>query len=188
MPRLQVIIASTRPERRGIFVGKWFDQVARDHGGFDVELVDLAEVDLPIFDEPRHPRHQDYENEHTEMWSDIVERADAFVFVTPEYNHGPPPSLVNAIDFLSNEWKYKPAGFVSYGGVSAGTRSVELTKQLLVTLKVMPIPEAVAIPFFNQHLDADAATFDPGDVQVNAGHAMLDELTRWHEAMKTLRQ
>ncbi len=188
MRTLQIIIASTRPKRRGEIVGQWFHGVAQKHGGFEVELVDLADVDLPLFDEPRHPRLQDYENEHTRQWSEIVGRADAFVFVTPEYNHGPPPSLVNAIDYLSKEWAYKPAGFVSYGGVSAGTRSVEMTRQLLAGLKVVGIPEAVAIPFFARHIDEDSGRFEPGEVQEKAGATMLDELGRWAAALEALRQ
>ncbi len=91
---LQVIVASTRPSRQGPLVGAWFVERARAHGNFNVELVDLAEVNLPMFDEPAHPRLARYEHEHTKAWSAIVDRADAFVFVTPEYDHGTPVSLV----------------------------------------------------------------------------------------------
>src|SRR5690349_114928 len=124
MPHLQIVVASTREQRKGPQVAAWFEGEARAHGGFEIELVDLAAVALPLFDEPRHPRLRQYEHEHTRRWSASVERADAFVFVTPEYNYGAPPSLLNALDYLIQEWAYKPVGFVSYGGVSAGTRSV----------------------------------------------------------------
>src|SRR5713226_9805342 len=128
MPKLSVVIASTRPGRAGLPIGEWFFARAQAHGGFDVQLVDLKEVDLPLLDEPKHPRLRDYQHEHTKKWSALVGGSDAFVFVTPEYNFSSPPALLNAIDYLFHEWAYKPAGFVSYGGVSGGIRSVQMTK------------------------------------------------------------
>lgn len=185
---LQVIVASTRQNRKGRLVAEWFMEQAQAHGRFDVELVDLAEVDLPLFDEPRHPRLRQYEHEHTKRWSGIVERADAFVVVTPEYDHGPPASLINALQHLVHEWSYKPLGFVSYGGVSAATRSVQQTKLIAVALKMMPMFESVAIPFFAKNIDEETGRFDPGEVQEKASVAMLDELLRWAGALKPLRE
>lgn len=185
--KLQVIIVSTRGGRQGDLVAAWFVEHARSHGAFEIEVVDLADVGLPLFDEPRHPRLRQYEHEHTRAWSASVSSADAYVFVTPEYNHVAPPSLVNALDFLVHEWAYKPAGFVSYGGVSAGLRAVQAVKPMLTALRVMPIPEAVSIPFFAQYLDREAGAFDPGEVQVQAAAAMLTELHRWAEALRPLR-
>jgi NAD(P)H-dependent FMN reductase len=184
---LQIIVASTRPGRQGAAVAAWAAERARAHGGFEVEVVDLAEVDLPLFDEPRHPRLRDYEHEHTKAWSATVDRADAFVIVTPEYNFGAPPSLVNALDYLVREWAYKPVAFVSYGGVSAGLRGVQMTKQIVTALKMMPIPEAVAVPFFTQFVDKETGTFDPGATQATAAAGMLDELARWAGALRPLR-
>jgi NAD(P)H-dependent FMN reductase len=187
MLNLQVIVASTRDERKGPLIAEWFMGQARAHGQFDVELVDLREVGLPLFDEPRHPRLQQYEHEHTRRWSEVVQRADAFVFVTPEYNFSTPPSLVNALDYLVKEWAYKPAGFVSYGGVSAGLRGVQMSKQLVGALRMIPVVEAVAIPMFPQHIDAATGVFDPGAVQAQAATAMLDELLKLANALKPLR-
>ena len=187
MLKLYVVIASTRPMRQGTAVGAWAFEQCRAHGKFDVELVDLAEVDLPMFDEPRHPRFGKYEHDHTKAWGERVARADAFVFVTPEYNHGPPPSLVNALDFVSREWAYKPVAFVSYGGVSAGTRGVGITKQMISALRMVPLFDTVAIPFFAQHVNDETGVFDPGDVQVKAAVAMLDELLKWAGALKPMR-
>ena len=184
---LQIIVASTRDGRLGHLVGEWFEEIAREHGGFDLELIDLADVALPLFDEPRHPRLAQYEHDHTRAWSRRIDPADAFVFVTPEYDHGAPASLVNALQFLVREWAYKPAGFVSYGGVSAGLRSVQMTKSILTALRVMPIPEAVSIPFFAQHFDEEGGGFDPGEVQEKAAVVMLDELARWAAALQPLR-
>ena len=118
--KLNVIVCSTRPGRVGLSIGRWFEEYAKAHGGFDVSLEDLADYALPVFDEPHHPRLRKYEHAHTKAWSASVESADAFVFVTPEYNFGPPPSLVNAMNYLVLEWHNKVAGFVSYGGVSGG--------------------------------------------------------------------
>src|SRR6478735_9948284 len=172
---LTVIIASTRPNRAGLPIANWFIERAKKHDGFEVVVADLKEVALPLYDEPKHPRFQQYEHEHTKRWSAIVTRADAFVFVTPEYNYGAPPSIVNAIDYLNKEWAYKPVGFVSYGGVSGGTRSVQMIKQLVTALRMMPIPEAVSIPFFTQYVDKESG-FAPEETQATAATAMLDEL------------
>ncbi len=187
MPVLQVLIASTRPARQGAAVGAWTFARARSHGKFDAELVDLAEVNLPLLDEPRHPRFAQYEHDHTKRWSAIVNRADAFVFVTSEYDHGPPASLINALQYLNKEWAYKPVAFVSYGGVSGGTRSVQGIKLTVCSLKMVPIFEAVSIPFFTQFVDSESGAFDPGELQTKAATAMLDELHRWTGALQTLR-
>ncbi len=187
MHRLQIITASTRKRRSGHLVATWFEKIARDHGAFEVESIDLRDVDLPVMDEPNHPRFAKYEHPHTKEWSGIVDRADAYVFVTPEYNHVAPASLINAMQYLVQEWAYKPLGLVSYGGVSGGTRGSQVTKQIAVALKMMPIPESVHIPFFQKSIDKETDTFDPGDVQVQAADVMLDELARWTLALKTLR-
>jgi NAD(P)H-dependent FMN reductase len=184
--QLHVVVASTRPGRKGPLIAGWFHDRARDHGGFETRLVDLAELDLPLFDEPNHPRLGTYERDHTRAWSAIAAAADAFVFVTPEYNFSAPPSLINALDYLHREWAYAPVGFVSYGGVSGGTRSVQMLKQVVTAVRMMPVPEGVAIPFFARHVD-DGGRFDPGETQARAAAAMLDELARWADALRGLR-
>ncbi len=186
-PLLQVLIASVRDERKGVLVADWFIGEAEKHGGFAVERIDLAEVDLPLFDEPRHPRLRQYEHEHTKAWSRSVARADAFVFVTPEYDYGIPAPLANALQYLVHEWAYKPLGFCSYGGVAAGARGVQMTKQIATTLKLVPMFEAVAIPFFTEKIDAESGLFQPGAVQDKAVVVMLDEMLRWERALRTLR-
>jgi len=186
VPTLQIIVASSRNGRSGHLVAAWFERIARDHGAFDVEVIDLKEVDLPMMDEPNHPRLRQYQYEHTKAWSATVQRADAYVFVTPEYNYGPPPALVNALDYVVHEWAYKPAGFVSYGGVSGGTRGAQMTKQIVTALKMMPMLESVALPFFAQSIKPDVG-FQPPDTQRDAARLMLDELLRWSNALKVLR-
>ncbi len=186
MPKLKIIITSTREQRACPSVARWFLERARQHGGFETELVDLLEVGLPLLDEPHHPMKRQYTHEHTKRWSAIVADADAFVFVTPEYNFGMPPALLNALDYLYVEWNYKAAAFVSYGGVSGGSRSVQVTKQTLTALRMMPIPEGVTIPFFTKYMN-EQGEFDPGDTQAKPASAMLDELLRWTTALATLR-
>ena len=185
-PRLNVVIASTRPGRVGPQIAKWFEQATSAHGKFDVQLVDLAEFNLPVYDEPNHPRMQQYQHEHTKKWSESVKSGDAFVFVVPEYNFNAPPSLVNALNYLYNEWNYKPAGFVSYAFVSGGLRSVESIKPLLNALKVVPLTEQVVVPMFPQHLQE--GKFVPNDMQKDSANQMLEELLRWTNALSTLRQ
>ena len=185
-PTLHIVICSTRPGRVGPAVAQWTQEVALANGQFDAQVVDLASFHLPVFDEPEHPRLQKYQHAHTKAWSASVESADAFVFVTPEYNFGPPPSLVNAMNYLVHEWGNKVAGFVSYGGVSGGLRAVQAEKLMLTSFKIMPLPEQVTIPMFPQHLDAEK-TFTPNDLHETSAKAMLDELARWAGALKAMR-
>jgi NAD(P)H-dependent FMN reductase len=186
MPKLSVVIGSTRPGRIGLPVGQWFAELAKGHGKFQVTLVDLKELSLPLLDEPKHPRLAEYVHEHTKAWSEIVKAADAFVFVTPEYNYSVAPALLNAIDYLFHEWAYKAAGFVSYGGISGGMRSVQALKQPLSTLKVVGIPEAVTITFFAQLMEN--GVFKGSEALEKAGATMLDELLRWTDALALLRK
>lgn len=186
-PVVNVVVGSTRPGRVGSAVGEWIAEQGRSHGGMDVELTELADLDLPLFDEPQHPRLGQYEHEHTRRWSEIVSRSDAFVFVIPEYNHGLNAATKNAIDFLNREWAYKPAGICSYGGVSAGTRSSEQLISALVTLKVVPLAEAVNTPFVRQFVD-DAGRIEPNEIMQKAAEAMYRELLRWVDALAVLRE
>ncbi len=185
-PRLQVIIGSTRPGRVGPAVADWIAERARQHGYFDVELVDLAAVDLPMFNEPRHPRFRQYEHQHTRDWSATIDRADAFIFVIPEYNYGFNAATKNAIDYLHAEWQHKAIGFASYGGVAAGTRAVQMLKQVVTTLKMVPVFDSVNIPFVQQFL-GPGGHLQPNEIMETAATAMLDELARWTPALRDMR-
>lgn len=174
MPRLTIIIAATRPGRAGLPIAEWFAAQARAHGGFDVATVDLAEIDLPLLDEPNHPRLGQYTREHTFRWSAIIGASSAFVIVTPEYNHSYPATIKNALDYLHREWHGKPVGFVSYGGVAGGTRAVQHLKQVVLPLRMRPIFESVSIPFhFRRISDGELRSDEMLD---SAAKAMLEEL------------
>jgi NAD(P)H-dependent FMN reductase len=185
MLQLGVIVASVREGRVGFPIAQWFLEAARKHGRFQPRLVDLKEARLPLLEEPKHPRLQQYEHAETKAWSVLISSLDAFVIVTPEYNYGTPPALLNALDHLYVEWNYKTAGFVSYGGISGGTRSVQMTKQVLTTLKMVPIVEAVNIPFVTQFIEGGA--FKATDAHDKAATAMLNEQFKWAEALRSLR-
>lgn len=185
MTTLQVLIASTRPGRMGLPVGRWVADEAIAHGAFKVNLVDLAEVGLPLLDEPHHPKLGEYVHQHTVDWSRQVDAADAFVFVTPEYNHGPAASLLNAISFLFREWQYKPVGFVSYGGASGGIRGVEAMQPVLSRLSMVALHDGVALPYIKRHVSD--GVFVPSVAQRDSAGRMLDEVARWSEALLPLR-
>jgi NAD(P)H-dependent FMN reductase len=187
MPRLQIIVASTRPGRAGLPIGQWVRDRAVEHGAFEVELVDLAEVNLPFLDEPKHPRFGEYVHQHSKEWSARIAAGDAFVFVMPEYNHGYNAPLKNAIDFLYAEWQHKPVGFVSYGGVAAGTRAVQAIKPILAALKMTPAVEAVPIPFFGQLMSAEGQ-FQGTDALGQAVVGMLNELKRLDALLRPSRR
>jgi len=171
----------------GLPVAEWFVEQARRHGRFEIDVIDLKELSLPLFAERQHPRLQQYENDQQKAWGARVAGLDAFVFVTPEYNYSPAPSLLNALDYLYVEWHYKAAGFVSYGGLSGGIRAVQVAKQTLTTLKMVPIVEAVAIPFVAQAIDRAAGTFTAAGHHDTSAAQMLDELFRWTTALASLR-
>jgi NAD(P)H-dependent FMN reductase len=184
-PRLEVIVASTRPGRVGRLVADWFVGRAEEYSGFDVHVSDLAELNLPLFDEPHHPSQRNYTRQHTKDWSATIDAADAVVFVMPEYNHSYTAPLKNAIDFLAQEWRDKPSAFVSYGGLSAGTRAVIALRPVVSALGMMAVKSQVAIPT-RTHITAEK-TFE-SDLALDASaKAVLEELARLAPAFKALR-
>jgi NAD(P)H-dependent FMN reductase len=181
------MIASVREGRVGRFVADWFIDRARAHGHFEIDVIDLKEVNLPVFAERNHPRLRQYESDHQKAWSTRVASLDAFVFVMPEYNYSTAPALLNALDYLLFEWNYKPVGLVSYGGLSGGLRAAQMVKQTVSAMKMVPIVEAVAIPFVTQFIDREAGVFKATDVHNNSATALLNELGRWTAALASLR-
>lgn len=183
--RVMVVVASSRPGRLGRRVADWFLRAtAAERAGIEIDLADLAEVDLPMLDEPEHPSGGVYQHEHTRRWSARVAAADAFVLVTPEYNHGMPAVLKNALDYPYAEWAWKPVGFVSYGSTAAGTRSVQMTKQVVTTLRMVPIAATVALRLSDALEDGDVRA-DTG--RTRAAGAVLTELLQVAAALRPLR-
>lgn len=185
--KLKVILGSTRPGRKGLPIAQWFMNEVKRFPGFDAELLDLAAINLPLLDEEAHPRLKQYKHEHTWAWSRKIDEADAFVFVTAEYNTGIPAALKNALDYLYQEWEYKPAGIVGYGGMSAGTRAAQSLRGTLSILRVVPMVEAVYLPFFARHIDQEGH-FVGDEGNSKAVNVMLEELARWAEALIPLRE
>ncbi|MEV1143579.1 bifunctional NAD(P)H-dependent oxidoreductase/GNAT family N-acetyltransferase [Micromonospora sp. NPDC049799] len=186
--RVLVLTSSTRPGALGPLVAQWLMETITPRAAeLGVELVPVAlgDLDLPFLDEEEHPSAGVYQQEHTRRWSEIVDAADGFVVVTPEYNYGMPATLKNALDYLSREWAWKPIGFVSYGHTSAGTRSVQHAKQVVTTLRLVPLGATVAIRIGDAveggRLRSDASC----DA---AGVGLLDELVRVAHALRPLRE
>ena len=184
--KLNIVIGSTRPGRVGPVIAQWLKEAAIEHSKFDVELVDLANFGLPLLEEAAHPMAQQYANEPTKRWSTSVASADAFVFVTPEYDYFVPAALVNAVQALMREWVYKPAGVVCYGGISGGLRSAQVLRQLLGNVNVHALPQVVPVPNFPQFIGKDRV-FRPNEQIKDGVKIMLDELYKWASALKILR-
>ncbi|MEO8583023.1 MAG: NAD(P)H-dependent oxidoreductase [Flavitalea sp.] len=185
MNQLKIISSTTRPGRKGVYIENWITEIAKKEEGFNVELLDLSKIGLPLMDEPNHPSLQKYEKDHTKKWSATIAAADAFIIVASEYNFSFPAPIKNALDYLFKEWGYKPVAFVSYGGQSGGLRSVQMLKQVVTTLKMVPLTEAVAFPFFEKTIKENV--FTPPEYATPSANAMLKELLRWSENLKLMR-
>ena len=185
MLKLKIILASTREGRKGPAVAQWILDAAKAHGAFEVELLDLAAINLPFLDEPNHPRLKQYTHEHTKAWSATIDSADAFIFVMPEYNFGYTAPLKNALDFVFQEWAHKPLGLVSYGGVSGGLRATQLLKPVLTALRLTVAGE-VPIPFFAQFIGEDGV-LRPNEIMTKAATGMLGGIERWAKVLGPMR-
>ena len=183
---LKIILASTRPGRKGAAVASWFFVIATKHPDFKTELLDLAVINLPFLDEAAHPRFKKYEHQHTKDWSAMIDPADAIIIVNAEYNYSFPATIKNALDFLYQEWNYKPLGFVSYGGVAAGTRSTQMLKQVANSLKMVPMTDNVNIPFIAKRVD-EQGKFITDDTLDKSANNLLTELSKWATALKPMR-
>lgn len=181
-----IIVGSVRPGRVGLPVAQWVRSQVEAHGGFDeIDFADLAEIKLPFMDEPNHPSKRQYTQPHTIAWSERVDAADAFVFVTPEYNHSFSPALKNAFDYLNQEWWRKAVGFVSYGGVSAGTRGVTAFEPAFTTLGLVKTGANVEIPLIGTRIQDGA--FEGNEKETAILQKMLGELVELTGALKPLR-
>jgi len=184
MTRIMIIVASVRPGRIGLPIAQWARERV-EAAGHEVDLADLAELNLPFLDEPAHPAKKQYEKPHTLAWSDRVDRAEAFVLVTPEYNHSFSPALKNALDFLFHEWNRKPVSFVSYGGVSGGLRGVVALEPVLLALGMVRSSADVIIPGAGRQVVDGALAHD--DARETAMRAVIDDLAALAGPLAALR-
>jgi len=184
--KIGVIVSTTRPSRVGRGIADWFLEQVKDIPQIEFELLDLAEINLPLVDEPKSAMMGQYQNEHTKKWSQTIAPLDGYVWVTAEYNHGYPAPLKNAIDTLYHEWSRKPVAFVGYGGLGAA-RAIEQLVQVAAQVNMVAIPSTtVQVIDVWSALDENGAPkpeFVRGDSK-----KMLEQLTWWANALKIARE
>jgi len=185
MTRIAIITGSTRPGRKSPDIAAWVHQIASRRDDANYQIVDLADHDLPHLEEPvAAAMTQDYQHPYTRRWSRTIDAFDGYIFITPEYNHSMPGVLKNAIDHLYTEWHDKAAGFVGYG-IHGGTRAVEQLRLVMGELHIADVRAQVALSLFTDfHNGTDLA---PGDHQPTILNTMLDQVTRWADALAPLR-
>ena len=185
MLKIAIVTGSTRPGRNNESVANWVHRVAKERKDAAFELVDIASYNLPLLDEPMPPVFAQYSHEHTKAWSDKIASFDAYVFVTPEYNHGTSGALKNAIDYLYREWNNKAAGFVSYGGHAGGARAVEQLRLIMAEVMVATVRAQVLLSLLTDF--ENFKTFKPGPQREKELHATIDQVVAWGGALKELR-
>ena len=181
-----IIVGSVREGRKGIAVAEWVRARLGAVEGVELDFADLKEIDLPLMTEPNHPRLQNYTQPKTIAWSERVAAADAFLVVMPEYNFSYGAPVKNAFDHLSQEWFRKGIGFVSYGGVSGGTRSVAGFQVVVTSLGLVKTRVNVEIPAFTRFFD-DNDDFVPNEILEHALADQIAELVRLDGALRQLR-
>ena len=183
--KIGIILGSTRPCRNGEAVAQWVYEKAKPRRDADFELIDVAGYRLPLLDEPIPPSMGQYRQPHTKRWAEKVASLDAFVFVTPEYNHGTSAALKNALDYLYAEWNNKAAGFVSYGS-AGGVRAVEHLRLVMGELQVADVRAQVMLSLYSDF--ENYRVFKPAAHHETSLETMLDQVIAWGNALKPLRQ
>jgi NAD(P)H-dependent FMN reductase len=189
---LKIIIGSTRPDRAADWVTPWITAAARAHGGFGVEVADLRDWALPIFGETLatigDPRQPVFSAPVVRRWNDKIAEADAYLFVTPEYNHSVPAVLKNAIDtvFATFAFRTKPAACVAYGGgVGGGVRAIEHLAHIAIEAEMVPLRNSVILPYVGEAFDAAG---QPKDHRTEfAAKILLDDLAWWGTTLRQAR-
>src|SRR5215203_3765306 len=185
MLKIGIILGSTRPGRNGEAVARWVYEIAQRRKDAEYQLIDIQQFNLPLLDEPVPPSMGRYSKDHTKRWAAAMGALDAYVFVTPEYNHSTSAALKNAIDFLYAEWNNKAAGFVSYGS-AGGARAVEALRLIMAEVQIATVRAQVQLSLFTDFENFSA--FKPAAVHEGALTAMLDQLVAWGTALRTVRQ
>jgi NAD(P)H-dependent FMN reductase len=183
--RIAIVTGSTRPGRNNEAVARWVHQLASQRPDAEYELVDIADYELPLLDEPMPPIMGNYTKPHTKAWAQKIGSFDGYVFVTPEYNHGIPGALKNAIDFLFREWNNKAAGFVSYGGGASGGRAVEHLRLVMAELMVATVRAQVMLSFASDF--QNYSIFNPLAQREGELATMLNQVAIWARALKGVR-
>ncbi len=184
MLKIAIIIGSTRPGRMGEAVANWVYKIAGKRKEAEFELVDIRDYNLPLLDEEIPPSQDKYGQQHTKLWAAKINSFDAFVFVTPEYNHSTSGALKNAIDFIYKEWNNKAAGFVSYGS-AGGARAVEQLRLIMAELQIADVRAQVMLSLFTDF--ENFSVFKPAAHHEKSVNTMLDQVIAWGKALKTLR-
>lgn len=186
MIKIAIIVGSTRPGRKALEVAEWVkaQAEARADANAQFDLVDIADYELPLLDEPVPPSMGQYSREHTKKWAQTIARYDGFIFVTPEYNHSIPGALKNAIDFVYKEWNNKAAGFVGYGS-AGGFRAVEQLRGVMAELQIADVRAQVGMSIFSDW--ENFSVFKPGAHHAAAASAMIAQVVAWSAALKPLR-
>jgi len=187
---ISVIVGSTREGRFSEKPAQWILQHLKKRDGIDARLLDLRDFPMPFFDQvapPAAPGRPPYEHEVVRKWTAAIEQSEGFVFVTPEYNYGPPAVLKNAIDWVYPEWNRKAAAFVSYG-VALGARGVQQLRQTLIELQLAPIRSSVHIPVATLWAHYRGGDVEAGLAELDASAGtMIDDLLWWTTALTTAR-
>lgn len=183
-----IILGSTRQGRRGEVVAKWVKAAAEADSRFEVDYVDLKVLNLPFFDEPMSPfsmydEGQDYTHPEGKAWAQRVGQAEGVLIVTPEYNHGYPGVLKNTLDWVGREWVDKPVGFISYGNLTGGVRSVEQLRQVANELGLIQVANAIYFPGISR------GAFNENGQPAHEGaidnlKKMFDEIVRLYQAFR----
>jgi NAD(P)H-dependent FMN reductase len=184
MIRIGIITGSTRPGRLNEAVARWTYDLAKRRSDAEYEFVDIADYNLPLLDEPVPPSLGQYSKPYTKRWAEKIASLDAFVFVTPEYNHGTSGALKNAIDFLFREWNNKAAGFVSYGSIG-GARAVEQLRLVMGEIMIADVRAQVMLSLFTDF--ENFSKFKPDPRHEQEVQTMLDQLISWGTALKSVR-
>lgn len=184
MLKVAIVTGSTRPGRHNEAVARWVHALTTGRKDAEFELVDIADYNLPLLDEPLPPAMGRYSHEHSRRWAAKIDSFDAFVVVTPEYNHSTSGALKNAIDYLYREWNNKAAGFVSYGS-AGGARAVEHLRAIMAEVMVATVRAQVMLSLFTDF--EGFKTFKPDPRHEKEVHTMLDQVVAWGGALKTLR-
>jgi len=185
MTKVAIITGSTRPGRANEAVAHWVYDIAKKRSDAEFELVDIKDYNLPLLDEPVPPSMGQYSQPHTKAWAAKIDSFDAYVFVTPEYNHGISGALKNAIDYLFREWNNKAAGFVSYGS-AGGARAVEQLRQVMAELMIADVRAQVMLSLFTDF--ENFTKFKPDPRHEAAVNTMLDQVIAWGGALQALRR